>query len=591
LLSTIWAVSDPVAESPAICLNMIVRNEAHIVSEVLDAVAPYISTWVIVDTGSDDGTQDLIRTQMHRLGIPGELHERPWRNFGHNRTEAFTLAQGHAGYIWVMDADDTVVGTPDFTGLDADVYWVRYKMKADIYFRSQLFRDGLSVRWVGVTHEGATWDYHSCVEGHLEGDYHVADRQISARNLGGQKYERDRDLLLAEVERNPDDARSVFYLAQSYFDLRDFANARKWYARRAEMGGYGEEVYFALYRVAHSMLRLDEPRADIQDVFLRAWESRPTRAEPLFFMACYYREDQRHQLAYEFAKCAARIPYPEQDTLFVRTDIYDWRIADELGVCGCYLDKHAESFTLFRRVLARSDVPDDERPRIAANRDLCVPTMIEAASAYPDPALLRSLQRSGQGDAEVLVSLIAGPDRTRTEQTLNSFLHCCTDVSRVGRFLAIDAGLSTRDREILRESYGFVEFAPPGSQPGQLRAQTNARYWLHLGQDWRFFAPESLITRLMAVLEAEPEVFQVAINYTDADQLTGGSAPEHAVRRAPDTGRYVLTEEVALGPAMFDTARLDRPGGLDPIAELGRRATAAGLRTATLDEVLCVRQE
>ena len=308
----------PTAARPAICLNMIVRNEAHIVTEVLDAVAPYISTWVIVDTGSNDGTQDLIRTHLHRLGIPGELHERPWHNFGHNRTEALTLAQGHADYIWVMDADDTIVGTPDFTRLDADIYWVRYMMKADIYFRSQLFRDGVPVRWVGVTHEGTTWDYQSCVEGRLEGNYHIADRQISARNLGGQKYERDRDLLLAEVERNPDDARSVFYLAQSYFDLRDFANARTWYARRAEMGGYGEEVYFALYRVAHSMLHLAEPRADIQDVFLRAWESRPTRAEPLFFMACYYREDQRYQLAYEFADWAARIPYPQQDTLFVR---------------------------------------------------------------------------------------------------------------------------------------------------------------------------------------------------------------------------------------------------------------------------------
>ena len=84
---------------------MIVRNEAHIVAEVLDAVAPYISSWVVVDTGSDDGTQDVICDHMARLGIPGELHERPWRDFGHNRTEALTLAQGHGDYIWVIDAD------------------------------------------------------------------------------------------------------------------------------------------------------------------------------------------------------------------------------------------------------------------------------------------------------------------------------------------------------------------------------------------------------------------------------------------------------------------------------------------------------
>jgi hypothetical protein len=44
---------------------------------------------------------------------------------------------------------------------------------------------------------------------------------------------------------------------------------------------------------------------------------------------------------------------------------------------------------------------------------------------------------------------------------------------------------------------------------------------------------------------------------------------------------------------MFETTRLDSTGGLDgtegdPIAELSRRAAAAGLRTASLDEVLCV---
>ena len=115
-------VFDSVSTRPGICLNMIVRNEAHIVAEVLDSVAPYISSWVIVDTGSNDGTQDLIRNHMARLGIPGELYERPWRDFGHNRTEALNLAQGRGDYIWVMDADDILVRTPDFTQLSADIY-------------------------------------------------------------------------------------------------------------------------------------------------------------------------------------------------------------------------------------------------------------------------------------------------------------------------------------------------------------------------------------------------------------------------------------------------------------------------------------
>ena len=49
-------------------------------------------------------------------------------------------------------------------------------------------------------------------------------------------------------------------------------------------------------------------------------------------------------------------------------------------------------------------------------------------------------------------------------------------------------------------------------------------------------------------------------------------------------GADALADMVASGPAMFDTARLDQAGGLD---DLGQRAAAAGLCTATLDEVFC----
>jgi len=223
--------------------------------------------------------------------------------------------------------------------------------------------------------------------------------------------------------------------------------------------------------------------------------------------------------------------------------------------------------------------------------------MIEASSSYPD-ALVGGLV-AGPPGADVTVSLVAGPDKETTEQTLNSFLRCCTDVARVGRFLALDDGLSAQDRARLQERYGFVEFVDcgPGDGPvahlAQLRAHIHGRFWLHLGRGWRFFARENFVSRLTAVLDAEPQVFQVGINFADAVKLTGACAAEQAVRRAPDAGRFVLSDLVASGPAMFDTTRLDRAGGMggidpDRIAELGRRAAAAGLQTASLDEVLCV---
>jgi tetratricopeptide (TPR) repeat protein len=576
---------------------MIVRNEAHIIHELLDAVAPFVSCWVIVDTGSDDGTQDVIRSHMSRLGIPGELHERPWRDFGHNRSEALTLAQGHGDYIWVMDADDIVTGMLDLGRLTADVYSMRLRdgETSCIYWRRQLFRDGMPWRYRGVVHE-----YPHCddpyVEKRLDGKYYIESRRLGGRNLDPQKYQRDRDLLLAEVEHDPEDARSVFYLAQSYFNLGDYANARKWSERRARMGGWDEEVYYSMFRVAEAMARGGSPWPDVQDAFLRAWEIRPIRVEPLHAISTRYRTDQQYHLAYLFAERAARIPLPEQDILFVDADIYHWRAADEQAVCASWIGKYEESFTLCRNLLARDDLPDDDRKRIAGNRDLTAPQMIDAALSYPEtiPKIV-----AGHRDSEVTVSLFAGPDRITVEQALNSFLRCCRDVSQVGRFVVQPFGLSAGDRATLLERYQFLEFLDdvpddvPAARFARVRDEVAGRFWLHIGAGWRFFAPEEYIGRLTAVLDAEPEVFQVGVNVGDATKLTGFSAVESTVRRTEGAGRYVLGEEVAIGPAMFDTARLDRTGGInrtddDPKAALERRAAAAGMRTANLDEVLCV---
>jgi len=90
-----------------ICLNMIVKDENHVITRCLESVKSLIDYWVIVDTGSQDGTQDTIKNFLK--DIPGELYERPWVNFGHNRNEALALAQDKSDYILFIDADDQLV--------------------------------------------------------------------------------------------------------------------------------------------------------------------------------------------------------------------------------------------------------------------------------------------------------------------------------------------------------------------------------------------------------------------------------------------------------------------------------------------------
>lgn len=568
---------------PTICLNMIVKNESHVLEELVAAVAPYIHYWVVVDTGSTDGTQDLLRDLMARRGIPGELHERPWRDFGHNRSEAMALARGHCDYVWVMDADDTVVGTPDFTRLTADAYTMRID-DGVVYWRLQLFRDGLPWYYKGVLHELAACDEPFGQE-RLEGDYRVMSRRIGGRNLDPDKYLRDAEVLLAENERNPGNPRTVFYLAQSYYCYGDYENSRKWDQLRADMGGWEEEVYYSLFRVAEAAARLNDPWPKVLEAYLHAWNYRPTRAEALHAVARHCRIAGRYPMGHLFAERAAQLPLPE-DVLFVNAEIHQWRAMDEQAVCASWIGRPAEAFDVSRRLVSIAQVPENDRQRIEANRDLMARRLLDRAIVYPD--VIPSAAPGGSSP-QVTLTLVVGADRVVAEQTINSFLRTCSDIGRVDRFLALDVGLTASDRAVLSALYPFLEFADGASVAGdrtgqiqQLKERVTGRYWLHLGEGWRFFAPDPLISRLAGVLDAEPAVFQVGVNFEDAETFIGRCAEEQQVRRTRDGRRYVMTNAVVNGPAMFDIGRADyawskwRPG--DPV------------HTATLDEVLCVQR-
>ena len=376
---------------------------------------------------------------------------------------------------------------------------------------------------------------------------------------------------LAEAEGNPDDPLPVHMLAQLYFNVQDFANARRYSERLIEIGADDENIFLAILRIAQSMDKLGIPWLDVQEVYLRAWEFRPTRAEPFYGIARHYTAAQRYRLGHLFAERAAQISLPVDDLVVHDPTIYAWRAIDEQAVCASAIGEHLEAFNLCRRLLGRADIPDDHRDRIAANRDVSVPAMLEATSSYSE-GLVRNVI-DGPRDADVTISVIAGPNWASTAATMDSFLHCCTDVAKVGRFLVFDHGQTPGDRTILHQRYPFLEFVEC-ADGAELRVHIRGRYWLDLDHGWRFFAPDNYITRLTAILDAEPEVFQVGINVADATSLTGVSAPETAVRRTPDGGRYVLTGVMADGPAMYDTGRLDQASSLDV--------------AATLDEVRCI---
>src|SRR5262249_8591788 len=68
--------------------------------------------------------------------------------------------------------------------------------------------------------------------------------------MRGHKFERDIELLTRTIEKQPDDPRTHFYLAQSYCDSGDLEAALDWYQRRIALDGWDEERWYAMYKAA-----------------------------------------------------------------------------------------------------------------------------------------------------------------------------------------------------------------------------------------------------------------------------------------------------------------------------------------------------
>lgn len=357
-----------------VCLNMIVKNEAHVIRRCLDSVRPLVDNWVIVDTGSTDGTQDIIREHLN--GIPGELHERPWKNFGHNRSEALALARAAADYTFVMDADDELVVSPGFKrpALTADAYSVLIRYAGYEYRRTSMFSNRLAWRYVGVLHEYPEVDAPFTVAD-LEG-IHILGRIEGGRSAMGltEKYLNDAETLENALRDEPGNTRYVFYLAQSYRDAGKLEQSLTAYQRRAGMGGWAEEVWYSLYEVAKLSERLGLAPELVMQRYLDAYEARPVRAETLVQLARWHRERGKYALAHLFAEKALATARPA-DILFVDVAAYEWCALDEYAVASYWVGNYRACRDACEKLLANPALPEAHRARIAANRDLAVARM------------------------------------------------------------------------------------------------------------------------------------------------------------------------------------------------------------------------
>ena len=350
---------------PLLALVAIVKDEAPTIASVLESVRPYVDHYTILDTGSTDGTQDIIRAS----GMKGILHEGKFVDFSVTRTAALDLenaAENAAVFAIMLSGGETLQNGQALV----DFCEARREAQAGAYY-VQVQLGSMRFDSGRLTRVGAGWKYHGAVHEVMMGPnaevppervpeawiLHEKDIKSAERDL--ERWRRDAKILEAKHQENPKDTRTTFYLAQTYDCLGMGAHAIRLYEKRVALGGWHEEVFEARLRLCRLRSGLGFPWHHLLEDYLALHATAPHRAEPLYDIAWHYYQEKDYAPAFLFARRAAELPRPIKDKLFVQESLYRWQAVD---LVACTADKIGEMRVGLEAARKASEaVPSDAR--------------------------------------------------------------------------------------------------------------------------------------------------------------------------------------------------------------------------------------
>ncbi len=207
--------------SSSACL--IVKNEENQLPGCLESIKDIVDEIIIVDTGSTDRSIKIAKS------FRAKVYEHQWENdFSKHRNQAIKYASGN--WILNIDADERLILSngmnkvkfiETLSKLPQDCNAIMLAMR-DInqqgeivteFMNARLVRNTADFHFEGIIHEnpifkgvsitlnGITLNHHG---------YHLPQEEMD------KKRERNTNLLLKRVEKNPKDVAAYFYLANHY---------------------------------------------------------------------------------------------------------------------------------------------------------------------------------------------------------------------------------------------------------------------------------------------------------------------------------------------------------------------------------------
>ena len=163
-----------------------------------------------------------------------------------------------------------------------------------------------------------------------------------------RRFKRDKQLLYDEHLRDPTDARTLFYLAQTCSCLQQFQEAYEYNLLRTKQAGFIEEQYHSYYRMGQLAQQIGHPWEESLNWYLKAY-AHSRRTEPLVAIAEYYMSHNAFgenkadwHLAFTFINEACNLSYPHNQILFIDKNSYIYKRWHLMGIIGYYVNRFKE---------------------------------------------------------------------------------------------------------------------------------------------------------------------------------------------------------------------------------------------------------
>ena len=299
-------------------LCIMVKNGGEQFANMLKENMKHIDTWTILDTGSTDDTIKIINETL----VPfkkGTLYQEPFINFGASRNRLLELAGKSAKYQIMLDDTYILQGNiKDFLNIvrgdqNATSFSIFIKTNDNEYSSNRIFKSICDLKYEYKIHEVIISKNNVNVIIPIDfATINDVTYEYMEKRTNDRIYA-DLQILQEEIDENPNDPRSYYYMAQTYYFIDKYEEACEFYLQRANhpIEGFIEEKISAFIEAANLYnLKLNKPWSECEQLYLKAYELNKKRPEAMYFIGYHYYLENNFIKAFEYLKLAFQIGYP-----------------------------------------------------------------------------------------------------------------------------------------------------------------------------------------------------------------------------------------------------------------------------------------